>query len=409
MRLMKRRLAIGLMGVIIGSAMLLSGCRLAQSAANTQAEAAAPVAVQVPKPLRPRVLIHRDLRLKREHFGRIRFSPDRAHFLITGPYSPTIDIFRTAGPQHVTTIHLKHGQSSHLETDFVSNDQLFANLEYALFQVYRVPDGIKTFEYQFERNNDPIFANREVALSGESLLYWQSGQTYTIPWVGPTVAYLGVTQDNAVLTEGGNPWIREENPVTGRKVDWETTGQRRVEYFMSTPDHRYLVTVNFDGACAVWRRGDKPELVGRCGDSQGNKAIEYGEFSGLPDQYQFATTAGNRVRAYRIDPATGVPHQFFDQDMSAPVMSVALNANGRLAVSLFDEATRRTGVEVWDIAGRRPIARYMTESNELARQTMDGIDLKFRVKTVFHELGFSADGKLLLAIAGQSLLAFDVP
>ena len=47
MRLMKRRLAIGLMGVIIGSAMLLSGCRLAQSAANTQAEAAAPVAVPV--------------------------------------------------------------------------------------------------------------------------------------------------------------------------------------------------------------------------------------------------------------------------------------------------------------------------------------------------------------------------
>ena len=409
MRLMKRRLAIGLMGVIIGSAMLLSGCRLAQSAANTQAEATAPVAVQVPKTLRPRVLIHRDLRLKREHFGRIRFSPDRAHFLITGPYSPTIDIFRTAGPQHVTTIRLERDQSGKLETDFISNDQLFANLEYALFQVYRVPDGIKTFEYQFERNNDPIFANRKVALSGESLLYWQSGQTYTIPWAGPNVAYLGITQDNAILMHGFNPWVREENPATGRKVDWETTGQRRVEYFMSTPDHRYLVTVNFDGACAVWRRGDKPELVARCGDSQGNKAIEYGEFSGLPDQYQFATTAGNRVRAYRIDPATGVPHQFFDQDMSAPVMSVALNANGRLAVSLFDEATRKTGVEVWDIAGRRPIARYMTESNELARQTMDGIDLKFRVKTVFHELGFSADGKLLLAIAGQSLLAFDVP
>ncbi len=408
MRLMKHRLAIGLMGVIIGSAMLLSGCRLAQSAANTQAEATAPVAVQVPKTLRPRVLIHRDLRLKREHFGRIRFSPDRAHFLITGPYSPTIDIFRTAGPQHVTTIRLERDQSGKLETDFISNDQLFANLEYALFQVYRVPDGIKTFEYQFERNNDPIFANREVALSGESLLYWQSGQTYTIPWAGPNVAYLGITQDNAVLMHGFNPWVREENPATGRKVDWETTGKSRVRYFMSTPDHRYLVTVNFDGACAVWRRGDKPALAGRCAEGIGEEdAVEGNVFSALPDQYQFATTVVNRVRAYRIDPATGAPHQFFDQDMTARVWSVALNTNGRLAVSLFDEATQRTGVEVWDIAGRRPIARYMTESNELARQI--SLNPDFGLWTIFRELGFSADGKLLLAIAGQSLLAFDVP
>ena len=409
MRLMKRRLAIGLMGVIIGSAMLLSGCRLAQSAANTQAEAAAPVAVQVPKPLRPRVLIHRDLRLKREHFGRIRFSPDRAHFLITGPYSPTIDIFRTAGPQHVTTIRLERDQSGKLETDFISNDQLFANLEYALFQVYRVPDGIKTFEYQFERNNDPIFANREVALSGESLLYWQSGQTYTIPWAGPTTGFLGVTQDNAVLTEDMNAWVREENPATGRKVDWKTTGKSRVRHFMSTPDHRYLVTVNFDGACAVWRRGDKPALAGRCAEGIGEEdAVEGNVFSALPDQYQFATTVVNRVRAYRIDPATGAPHQFFDQDMTARVWSVALNANGRLAVSLFDEGTQRVSLEVWDIAGRRPIARYVSDWDDLVRQT-DDPNPDFRSSVIFRELGFSADGKLLLAIAGQSLLAFDVP
>mgnify|MGYP000880449029 CR=1 FL=1 len=405
MRLMKHRLAAGLMGVIIGSAMLLSGCRLAQSAANTQAEAAAPVAVQVPKTLRPRILKRYD---KQSGFlNRIRLSPDKSYFFATGSHSPFIDIFRTAGQQHITTIRLERDQSGKLETDFISNDQLFANLEYALFQVYRVPDGAKVFEHQFERNNKAIFANHEIALNGESLLYWQSGQTYTIPWAGPTTGFLGVTQDNAVLTEDMNAWVREENPATGRKVDWETTGQRRVEYFMSTPDHRYLVTVNFDGACAVWRRGDKPELVGRCGDSQGNKAIEYGEFSGLPDQYQFATTAGNRVRAYRIDPATGAPHQFFDQDMTAQVWSVALNTNGRLAVSLFDEATQRTGVEVWDIAGRRPIARYMTESNELARQI--SLNPDFRLWTIFRELGFSADGKLLLAIAGQSLLAFDVP
>ena len=407
MRLMKRRLAIGLMGVIIGSAMLLSGCRLAQSAANTQAEAAAPVAVQVPKTLGLRIVKRYGNWAQTNSLSRIRFSPDRSRFLATGRDSSVIDIYRTKGTERIATVHLERRQSLEIKTDFISNDQLFANLDNARFQVYRVPDGTKIFQHQFEDNPRPIFANRQVALNEETLLYWQSGQTYTIPWAGPNVAYLGITQDNAILMHGFNPWVREENPATGRKVDWETTGKSRVRYFMSTPDHRYLVTVNFDGACAVWRRGDKPELVGRCGDSQGNKAIEYGEFSGLPDQYQFATTAGNRVRAYRIDPATGAPHQFFDQDMSAPVMSVALNANGRLAVSLFDEATRRTGVEVWDIAGRRPIARYMTESNELARQI--SLNPDFRLWTIFRELGFSADGKLLLAIAGQSLLAFDVP
>ena len=405
MRLMKHRLAAGLMGVIIASAMLLSGCRLAQSAANTQAEAAAPVAVQVPKTLRPRILKRYD---KQSGFlNRIRLSPDKSYFFATGSHSPFIDIFRTAGQQHITTIRLERDQSGKLETDFISNDQLFANLEYALFQVYRVPDGAKVFEHQFERNNKAIFANHEIALNGESLLYWQSGQTYTIPWAGPNVAYLGITQDNAVLMHGFNPWVREENPATDRKVDWETTGKSRVRYFMSTPDHRHLVTVNFDGACAVWRRGDKPELVARCAEGIGEEVVQGNTFSGLPDQYQFAATAGNRVRAYRIDPATGVPHQFFDQDMTAQVWSVALNTNGRLAVSLFDEATQRTGVEVWDIAGRRPIARYMTESNELARQI--SLNPDFRLWTIFRELGFSADGKLLLAIAGQSLLAFDVP
>ena len=405
MRLMKRRLAIGLMGVIIGSAMLLSGCRLAQSAANTQAEAAAPVAVQVPKTLRPRILKRYD---KQSGFlNRIRLSPDKSYFFATGSHSPFIDIFRTVGTQHITTIRLEREQLSQLEADFVSNDRLYTNLKYGLFQVYRVPDGIKTFQHQFEDNPRPIFANRQVALNEETLLYWQSGQTYTIPWAGPNVAYLGITQDNAVLMHGFNPWIREENPATGRKVDWKTTGKSRVRYFMSTPDHRYLVTVNFDGACAVWRRGDKPALAGRCAEGIGEEVVQGNTFSGLPDQYQFATTAGNRVRAYRIDPATGAPHQFFDQDMTAQVWSVALNANGRLAVSLFDEATQRTGVEVWDIAGRRSIARYMTESNELARQI--SLNPDFRLWTIFRELGFSADGKLLLAIAGQSLLAFDVP
>ena len=409
MRLMKRRLAIGLMGVIIGSAMLLSGCRLAQSAANTQAEAAAPVAVQVPKTLGLRIVKRYGNWAQTNSLSRIRFSPDRSRFLATGRDSSVIDIYRTKGTERIATVHLERRQSLEIKTDFISNDQFYTNLDNARFQVYRVPDGTKIFQHQFEDNPRPIFANRQVALNEETLLYWQSGQTYTIPWAGPNVAYLGITQDNAVLMHGFNPWVREENPATGRKVDWETTGKSRVRYFMSTPDHRHLVTVNFDGACAVWRRGDKPELVARCAEGIGEEVVQGNTFSGLPDQYQFATTAGNRVRAYRIDPATGAPHQFFDQDMSAPVMSVALNANGRLAVSLFDEATQRTGVEVWDIAGRRPIARYMTESNELARQTMDGIDLKFRVKTVFHELGFSADGKLLLAIAGQSLLAFDVP
>ena len=409
MRLMKRRLAIGLMGVIIGSAMLLSGCRLAQSAANTQAEAAAPVAVQVPKTLGLRIVKRYGNWAQTNSLSRIRFSPDRSRFLATGRDSSVIDIYRTKGTERIATVHLERRQSLEIKTDFISNDQFYTNLDNARFQVYRVPDGTKIFQHQFEDNPRPIFANRQVALNEETLLYWQSGQTYTIPWAGPNVAYLGITQDNAVLMHGFNPWVREENPATGRKVDWETTGKSRVRYFMSTPDHRHLVTVNFDGACAVWRRGDKPELVARCAEGIGEEVVQGNTFSGLPDQYQFATTAGNRVRAYRIDPATGAPHQFFDQDMSAPVMSVALNANGRLAVSLFDEATQRTGVEVWDIAGRRPIARYMTESNELARQTMDGLDLKFRVKTVFHELGFSADVKLLLAIAGQSLLAFDVP
>ena len=89
-------------------------------------------------------------------------------------------------------------------------------------------------------------------------------------------------------------------------------------------------------------------------------------------------------------------------------MSVALNANGRLAVSLFDEGTQRVSLEVWDIAGRRLIARYVSDWDDLVRQT-DDPNPDFRSSVIFRELGFSADGKLLLAIAGQSLLAFDVP
>ena len=409
MRLMKRRLAIGLMGVIIGSAMLLSGCRLAQSAANTQAEAAAPVAVQVPKTLGLRIVKRYGNWAQTNSLSRIRFSPDRSRFLATGRDSSVIDIYRTKGTERIATVHLERRQSLEIKTDFISNDQFYTNLDNARFQVYRVPDGTKIFQHQFEDNPRPIFANRQVALNEETLLYWQSGQTYTIPWAGPTTGFLGVTQDNAVLTEDMNAWVREENPATGRKVDWKTTGKSRVRHFMSTPDHRYLVTVNFDGACAVWRRGDKPALAGRCAEGIGEEdAVEGNVFSAWPDQYQLATTVVNRVRAYRIDPATGAPHQFFDQDMTARVWSVALNANGRLAVSLFDEGTQRVSLEVWDIAGRRPIARYVSDWDDLVRQT-DDPNPDFRSSVIFRELGFSADGKLLLAIAGQSLLAFDVP
>lgn len=45
MQLMKHRLAAGLMGVIIGSAMLLSGCRLAQSAGQIGGVASGSAAV----------------------------------------------------------------------------------------------------------------------------------------------------------------------------------------------------------------------------------------------------------------------------------------------------------------------------------------------------------------------------
>lgn len=264
-------------------------------------------------------------------------------------------------------------------------------------KVYAVSDWQAVTSHQFERHaQNPIIANRDVALYEETLLNWRTGQIFHANRQShPGRGRVFLTADSHVVSPETNGWILIEDPVSGESAAWNAGDGDMVIDAMDTADGRHLVTYNIKGLCRVWRRGPEPLEVGRCGEATWG-------WSGLfmasqPNYGRFAVASSKEVRVWNLDRQSGDAELHFDLNSPAAIHAIAL-APTRLALG-----TETGTVEVWDLTSRTLIGLYRPDDHIVQRLHREGARLRF------NNLAFSPDGRLLLAEFTRHLVVLPLP
>ncbi len=264
-------------------------------------------------------------------------------------------------------------------------------------KVYALPGWQEIASHPFERHaQNPIIANRDVAIYEETLLNWHTGQTFHANRQSdPGRGRVFLTADGHVVSPENNGWILVENPLSGERTAWNAGDDRRVLFVSDTADGKHLVTYAINGLCRVWRRGPVPTEVGRCGEATWQQGGMF--MAPLLAHGRFATGLSKRVRVWELDRQTGHTELRFDVTAPAAVNAIAL-APTRLALS-----TETGTVEVWDLTSRTLIGLYRPDEKIVQRLRSDGARLQIS------KLAFSPDGQLLLAEFTDHLVALPLP